>query len=47
MVCQNRGRRMIYQLSAERVAKLLDLADTLLLEVTKGVYDCARYCEDK
>lgn len=34
---------MYYQLSDERVAALLRLADELLAEVAQGVYECTRY----
>jgi DNA-binding transcriptional ArsR family regulator len=37
------GRFIYYQLSDLRVDRLLHLADELLAEVAKGVYQCARY----
>lgn len=37
------GRYVRYALSEVRVAQLLDLADELLAEVAKGVYECTRY----
>ena len=37
------GRFVYYQLSDKRVAKLLVLADELLADVAKGVYECTRY----
>ena len=38
-----RGSYAHYQFSDERVAALLNLADELLADVAKGVYDCTRY----
>ena len=40
---QQQGRFVYYQLSDERVAGLLRLADELLADVAKGVYECTRY----
>jgi DNA-binding transcriptional ArsR family regulator len=37
------GRFVRYELSDERVDHLLVLADALLAEVAKGVYECTRY----
>jgi DNA-binding transcriptional ArsR family regulator len=37
------GRYVRYRLSDERVAELLRLADELLADVAKGVYECTRY----
>lgn len=37
------GRFVCYQLSDERVASLLRLADELLADVAKGIYECTRY----
>jgi DNA-binding transcriptional ArsR family regulator len=37
------GRYTLYQLSDPRVAKLLELAEELLSEVARGVYECTRY----
>jgi ArsR family transcriptional regulator, cadmium/lead-responsive transcriptional repressor len=37
------GRYTLYQLSDPRVAKLLGLAEELLHEVARGVYECTRY----
>lgn len=36
------GRFVYYQLSDERIAKLLDLADEILADVAKGIYECTR-----
>ena len=37
------GRYVNYQLSDVRVAELLSLADELLADVAKGIYECTRY----
>jgi DNA-binding transcriptional ArsR family regulator len=37
------GRFAYYQLSDPRVERLLRLADELLADVAKGVYECTRY----
>jgi DNA-binding transcriptional ArsR family regulator len=37
------GRYTFYQLSDPRVATLLGLADELLADVARGVYECTRY----
>lgn len=37
------GRYARYRLSDRRVAALLRLADELLADVAKGVYECTRY----
>ena len=39
------GRYVRYRLSDERVAQLLNLADELLADVAKGVYQCTRYAD--
>jgi DNA-binding transcriptional ArsR family regulator len=40
------GRYTLYQLSDPRVAALLALADELLHDVARGVYECTRYTVD-
>ena len=40
---RQQGRFAIYSLSDDRVAKLLLLADELLADVARGVYECTRY----
>lgn len=40
---EQQGRYVRYQLSDERVATLLTLADELLADVAQGVYECTRY----
>jgi DNA-binding transcriptional ArsR family regulator len=41
-----KGRYVIYQLSDPRVASLLSIADELLADVARGVYECTRYEND-
>ena len=43
VTAQPQGRFVSYRLSDERVAHLLRLADELLADVAKGVYECTRY----
>ena len=43
VTCSQQGRYMQYQLSDERVASLLSLADELLTDVARGVCQCTRY----
>src|SRR5687768_3557798 len=43
VVTEPEGRFVYYQLSDKRVGKLLNLADELLAEVAKGMYECTRY----
>ncbi|MEI2578095.1 ArsR/SmtB family transcription factor [Scytonema sp. PRP1] len=43
VVRQQQGRYVYYQLSDERIAQILDLADELLADVAKGVNSCSRY----
>jgi DNA-binding transcriptional ArsR family regulator len=40
-----RGRNVIYQLSDPRVDSLLALAEQLLSDAARGVYECTRYSE--
>jgi ArsR family transcriptional regulator, cadmium/lead-responsive transcriptional repressor len=40
---EQQGRYVRYRLSDERVAQLLNLADELLADVAKGVYQCTHY----
>ncbi len=37
------GRSVHYELGDRRVQQLLNLADELLADVAKGVYECTRY----
>jgi len=43
----SQGRYTLYQLSDPRVAKFLGLADELLADVARGVYECTRYAVDE
>jgi DNA-binding transcriptional ArsR family regulator len=38
-----RGKFVVYRLSDPRVEELLHLAETLLADVARGVYECTRY----
>ncbi|OQY91173.1 MAG: transcriptional regulator [Anaerolineae bacterium UTCFX1] len=40
---RQQGRFAYYSLSDDRVAELLLLADELLADVARGVYECTRY----
>jgi DNA-binding transcriptional ArsR family regulator len=44
---EQRGRHVIYALSDTRVADLLGLAESLLSDVARGVYECTRYAESE
>ena len=43
VTADQQGRFVFYQLSDDRVATLLRLADELLADVARGVYECTRY----
>jgi DNA-binding transcriptional ArsR family regulator len=43
VVAEQQGRFVHYELSDQRVSELLTLADQLLADVAKGVYECTRY----
>ena len=43
VISQSQGRFVYYELSDKRVKQLLVLADSLLTDVAKGVYECMRY----
>lgn len=43
VVAEQQGRFVYYELSDKRVGQLLTLADELLADVAKGVYECTRY----
>jgi len=48
VVATQQGKYVSYQLSDPRVAEVLKLADELLADVAKGVYECTRYnCSKK
>ena len=43
VVREPRGRHAYYRLGDERVAALLALAEQVLADVARGVYECTRY----
>ncbi len=43
VISEQQGRYVYYELSDKRVGQLLMLADQLLADVAKGVYECTRY----
>jgi DNA-binding transcriptional ArsR family regulator len=43
VAAEQQGRFVYYELSDKRVRQLLTLADELLADVAKGVYECTRY----
>jgi ArsR family transcriptional regulator, cadmium/lead-responsive transcriptional repressor len=47
VVSEQDGRYVRYRLSDERVDQLLALAETLLTDVARGVYECVHYDEPK
>lgn len=47
VISASQGRYTRYQLSDPRVATLLGLADELLADVARGVYECTRYAVDE
>lgn len=40
---EQRGKYVIYRLSDDRVAELIELAQVLLADTARGVYECTRY----
>jgi DNA-binding transcriptional ArsR family regulator len=42
VTARQQGRFVYYELSDERVGQLLTLADELLADVARGVYECTR-----
>ena len=46
IISASQGRSTFYHLSNPRVAKLLGLADELLADVARGVYERTRYAAD-
>ncbi len=40
---EQQGRFVYYRMSDERVGRLLQLADELLADVARGVYECVHY----
>jgi DNA-binding transcriptional ArsR family regulator len=43
VMADQQGRYVTYQLSDDRVAELIGLAEALVADVAKGVYQCTRY----
>ena len=43
VVAEQQGRYVTYHLSDDRVGDLLILAESLLSDVARGVYECTRY----
>lgn len=43
VVAEQAGRYVTYHLSDDRVGGLLELAESLLADVARGVYECTRY----
>jgi DNA-binding transcriptional ArsR family regulator len=43
VMAEPEGRYVTYHLSDDRVGELLELAETLLADVARGVYACTRY----
>ena len=43
VAAEKRGKYVLYRLSDPRVNELLTLAETLLADVARGVYECTRY----
>ena len=43
VAAERRGKFVLYRLSDPRVNELLTLAETLLADVARGVYECTRY----
>lgn len=43
VMAEQTGRYVTYHLSDDRVGELLGLAESLLADVARGVYECTRY----
>lgn len=43
VTARQEGRYVTYHLSDDRVGELLELAESLLSDVARGVYECTRY----
>jgi DNA-binding transcriptional ArsR family regulator len=43
VTAEARGKFVVYRLSDPRVEELLHLAESLLADVARGVYECTRY----
>jgi ArsR family transcriptional regulator, cadmium/lead-responsive transcriptional repressor len=47
VVAHSQGRFTFYQVSDPRVSRFLSLADELLRDVARGVYECTHYAADE
>lgn len=47
VAAEQRGKFVAYSLSDQRVNELLTLAEMLLADVARGVYECTRYSVDQ
>lgn len=43
VISEQNWRHVTYHLSDDRVGALLELAESLLADVARGVYECTRY----
>jgi len=43
VVREQQGRNALYSLADDRIVALLRLADELLADVARGIYECTRY----
>ena len=43
VVAEQEGRYVTYHLSDDRVGELIAIAESLLADVARGVYECTRY----
>ena len=43
VVAEQEGRYVTYHLSDDRVGELINVAESLLADVARGVYECTRY----
>jgi DNA-binding transcriptional ArsR family regulator len=43
VIAERQGRYIVYRLRDGRVGALLELAESLLADVARGVYQCTRY----
>ena len=43
VIAERDGRYVTYHLSDDRVGDILELAESLLADVARGVYECTRY----
>lgn len=43
VISEQQGRYVTYQLSDDRVGDLISLAESLVADVARGVYQCTRY----